>query len=310
MRSNFRFSRSFCYGRSPACFTDLYMRCRNVRFVLERNGRGRSTALTLKTISGDPECAIRVWKQQMMKQVWLTALFLSAATPCWPQSKAPVIETIAPDLNVILQSIEHAQQQNRAQFRPYQVTRQYKVFRADDKRPISEVTAQINFTPPDKKTYKITQASGNSRGEKIVRAILDQEADASKNSDDNQVSRRNYDFVFLRRENFGIIPEYVLLIIPKRKGKTLLLGQIWVDANTFRIRRIEGVPTKNPSIWIKNIHITMQFADERGVWMPVSFDAIASVRFVGQYTLTGVTVVIPNSASTAAEPAPGSHPHP
>ena len=113
---------------------------------------GHSTALTLKTISADPQCAIRVWKQQMMKQVWLMVLLLSAATPCWSQSKAPVIETVAPDLNVILQSIEHAQQQNRAQFLPYQVTRQYKVFRADDKRPISEVTAQINFTPPDKKT--------------------------------------------------------------------------------------------------------------------------------------------------------------
>jgi len=284
------------------------MRSRNVRVCTGTQWAGRSTALTLKTISADPQCAIRAWKQQMMKQVRLTVLFLSAATPCWSQSKAPVIETIAPNLNVILQSIEHAQQQNRAQFRPYQVTRQYKVFRADDKRPISEVTAQINFTPPGKKTYKITQASGNSRGEKIVPAILGQEADAAKNSDNSQASRTNYDFVFLRRENFGIIPEYVLLIIPKRKGKTLLLGQIWVDANTFRIRRIEGVPTKNPSIWIKNIHITMQFADVRGVWMPVSFDAIASLRFLGQYTLTGVTVVIPNSGSTAAEPAPGSHP--
>jgi hypothetical protein len=232
----------------------------------------------------------------MMKQVWLTVLFFSAATACWSQSQTPVIETIAPDLDVILQSIEHAQQQNRAQSRPYQVTRQYRVFRADDKRPISEVTAQINFTPPDTKTYRITQASGNSRGEKIVRAILDQEADAAKNSDNSQVSLRNYDFVFLRRENFGIIPEYVLLIIPKRKAKTLLLGQIWVDANTFRIRRIEGVPTKNPSIWIKNIHLTMQFADVRGVWMPISFDAIASVRFVGQYTLTGADVEMPTSS--------------
>lgn len=243
----------------------------------------------------------------MMKQNWLMILVLSATTACWSQSQTPVIETSAPDLDVILQSIEHAQQQNRAQLRPYQVTRRYQVFRSDDKQPTSEVTAQINFTPPDTKTFKITKASGNSRGEKIVRAILDQEAGAAKDSDDNQVSRRNYDFVFLRKENFGIIPEYVLLITPKRKAKTLLLGQIWVDANTFQIRRIEGVPTKNPSIWIKNIHITMQFADVRGMWVPISFDAIASVRFVGQYTLTGVDVEMPTS-SNAAHPAPPSHP--
>ena len=177
------------------------------------------------------------------------------------------------------------------------MARKYKVFRADDKQPISEVTAQISFTPPDMKAYKITQSTGNARGEKIVRAILDQESAAAKNSDNNQVSRRNYDFVFLRRENFGVVPEYVLLIIPKRKAKTLLLGQIWVDASTFRIRRIEGVPAKNPSIWIKNIHITIQFAELNGAWIPVSFDAIANVRLVGQYTLTGLNVEAPVSTT-------------
>ena len=124
------------------------------------------------------------------------------------------------------------------------------------------MTAQISFTPPD--VYKIIQASGNQRGEKIVRTILDQEIGAAMKSDNNQISRGNYDFAFLRRENFGVIPEYVLLIFPKRKAKNLLLGQIWVDANTFRIRRIEGVPIKSPSIWIKDIHVTSKPNARRG----------------------------------------------
>jgi len=234
-----------------------------------------------------------------MKPVWLAVLSMAATAVLWSQSQAPVIETTAPDLNAILQSIERTQQENPAQSRPYEVTRKYKVFRANDKQPISEVTTQISFTPPDTKTYKITQASGSPRGEKIVRAILDQETAAARKSDDNQVSRKNYDFAFLRRENFGVVPEYVLLIVPKRKAKTLLLGQIWVDATTFRIRRIEGVPAKNPSVWIKNIHITMQFAELNGAWIPVSFDAIASVRLVGQYTLTGLNVEAPSQPSTS-----------
>jgi len=249
-------------------------------------------------------CATRVWKRRTMKQVWLAVLLLTVRVPAWAQSPAPIIETTAPDLDATLNSIEIAQQQTPAQSRPYEVTRKYKVFRGNDKQPISEVTTQISFTPPDIKTYKITQASGSPRGEKIVRAILDQETAAAKNSDNNQVSRRNYDFAFLRRENFGVVPEYVLLIVPKRKAKTLLLGQIWVDASTFRIRRIEGVPTKNPSVWIKNIHITMQFAELSGAWIPVSFDAIASVRLVGQYTLTGLNVAVPAQASKENGPVP------
>ena len=164
------------------------------------------------------------------------------------------------------------------------------MFRGYDKQPISEITAQINFVPPGLKTDKITQARGNSRGERIVRELLDAEAESAKILHGNEIGRPNYDFVFLRQENFGLVPEYVLRIVPKRKDKYPLRGQIWVDANTFRIRRIEGVPAKNPSFWIKNIHITLQYAQLGGMWVPISFDASATVRLLGPYTLAGINI--------------------
>jgi hypothetical protein len=75
-----------------------------------------------------------------------------------------------------------------------------------------------------------------------------------------------------------------------RTNKYLLRGQLWVDASTFRIRRIEGVPAKSPSFWIKNVHITVQFAQLGNMWVPVSFEAVAAVRFLGQYTLAGLNI--------------------
>jgi hypothetical protein len=156
-------------------------------------------------------------------------------------------EIKSPDLNLILQRLEDIQHQDPAQARPYEVTREYKVLRGYNTQPTSEVMAQINFVPPDTKTYKIVQAKGDSRGERMVRELLDRETDSAKKVHSDEVSRTNYDFVFLRRENFGVVPEYVLSIVPKRKDKYLLLGQIWVDASTFRIRRIQGVPAKSPS---------------------------------------------------------------
>src|SRR5690349_20332352 len=100
-----------------------------------------------------------------MKHVWLAVLLLGATTvssshPFWSQAPWPLIETKAPDLDAILTSMERAQQQNPAQSRHYEITREYKVFRADDKQAVSEVTAQISFTPPDLKTYKITRTIG------------------------------------------------------------------------------------------------------------------------------------------------------
>jgi len=133
----------------------------------------------------------------------------------------------------------------------------------------------------------------------MVRQLLDRETDPAKTGRGSQISRMNYDFVFLRQEDFGFVPQYVLGIFPKRKDKNLLRGQIWVDASTFRIRRIEGVPAKSPSFWIKNVHITVQFAQLGGMWVPVSFDAVAAVRFLGQYTLAGLNIQSSESLSTA-----------
>jgi len=227
-------------------------------------------------------------------------LLLATTSFSQPISSGAGPETASPDLNLILQSLETVEQQNRARSRPYQVTRLYKAFRADDKQPSAEVTAQISFTPPATKTFQIMYASGNPRGARIVRDVLEQETAPASQGHNRDISRMNYDFVFLRQENFGLVPEYVLHIVPKLKEKGFILGHVWVDAKTFRIRRIEGVPARSPSIWIKDIHITVQFAEVNGMWIPVSFDAIATVRLLGRYTLAGLNVGARNLASSAS----------
>ena len=232
-------------------------------------------------------------------RLWLSGFLLLATLASSSQVTSSTAEIQSPDLNLILQRLEDIQHQDPAQSRPYEVIREYKVLRGYNTRPTSEVMAQINFVPPDTKTYKIIQAKGDSRGERMVRELLDRETDSAKRVHGDEVTRTNYDFVFLRRENFGVVPEYVLGILPKRKDKYLLRGQIWVDASTFRIRRIEGVPAKSPSLWIKGIHITLQYAELGGMWVPISFDAIATVRFLGEYTLAGRDIQAPDPLSTA-----------
>jgi hypothetical protein len=234
-----------------------------------------------------------------MQQIRLIVLRLlvtitSFSQPLVPRAQANLTSL---DLNLILQTLERVEQQNPARSRPYELTRLYQAFRADDKKPTAEITAQINFTPPDRKTFKILHASGNARGEKIVRNLLEQETEPVREGHDRDINRTNYDFVFIREEDFGLIPEYVLHIVPKRKERGLLLGHIWVDAKTFRIRRIEGVPAKSPSLWIKDSYITLQFAEVNEMWITVSLDAIATVRLLGRYTLTGVYVGARSPAS-------------
>jgi hypothetical protein len=230
-------------------------------------------------------------------------LSLLATTLVFPYSlRAQEAEARSPNLNLILDSLERTEEQNPALSQPYEVTREYKVFQEGDPMPVSVVTAQINFTPPDTKTFRITRTEGSQRGKRIVNTILMQEISSAKAGPRGDISRSNYDFAFLREQNFGEVPEYVLHIVPKRKEKGLLLGDIWVDANTYHIRQVVGVPLKNPSIWIENLHITVQFAEVNAMWLPVSVDAIATIHFLGIYTLSGLDVV--PSIANSSRPNP------
>jgi hypothetical protein len=232
------------------------------------------------------------WMAQNRYYLALLSLVATAwANPC--SLHAQEGKVALPNLNSILDSLERSEEQNLALSRPYEVTREYKVFHADDPNPVSDVTAQISFSPPDTKTFTITDAQGSPNGKKIISAVLEQEITSAKESHRGDINRSNYDFVFLREQDFGVVPEYVLHIIPKRKEKGLLLGDIWVDAKTYRIRQIIGIPLKTPSFWIKNLHITVQFAAVNGMWIAVSVDAIAAVRLLGIYTLAGHNLAPP-----------------
>ena len=233
-----------------------------------------------------------------MPKLWLSGFVLLATLAPPSQVISPTAKIKSPDLDLILHRLEDIQHQDPAQSRPYEVIREYKVLRGHNTQPTSEVLAQINFVPSDKKTFKIIRAKGDSRGERVIRQLLERETDSAKKVRNDEVTRTNYDFVFLRRENFGVVPEYVLKIVPKRKDKNLLRGQIWVDAETFHIRQIQGVPAKSPSFWITTLHLTMQFAPLNGTWVPVSFDAIATIRFLGEYTLAVLNIPSSESLST------------
>src|ERR1700723_1201289 len=94
--------------------------------------------------------------------------------------RAQEAKVAPPNLNSILDSLERTGEQNPANSRPHEVTREYKEFQGQDPKPISDVTAEISFTPPDIKTFKITDAQGSPRGKKIVSAILEQEVVSAK----------------------------------------------------------------------------------------------------------------------------------
>ena len=225
------------------------------------------------------------------------ALFLGVSGLAFAQGRSggsvPTVETI-------LSRMAQARAENRTHLRPYGVIRDYKLFGKERIATKAEVIADVTFVPPDVKRYAIRQANGMGLGEKIVRQMLEHETDIVKDYGSTDLTSDNYDFRFVREEELSGQRCYVLEMLPKRKGKTLLHGQIWIDAATYQLRRTEGEPGKAPSWWLKDSHIVLEYGDVGGMWLQTASESTANVRFVGPHTMVARDVEYKFSELTAS----------
>ncbi len=188
-------------------------------------------------------------------------------------------------METILARMAQARAENRTHLRPYSITRDYRLFGKEKLKTKAEVIADVTFVPPDLKQYAIRQANGMGLAEKIVRQMLEHETEIVKDYGSTDLTSDNYDFRFVREEELSGQRCYVLEMLPKRKGKTLLRGQIWVDATTYQLRRTEGEPGKAPSWWLRDSRIVLEYGDVGGMWLQTASESTANVRFVGPYTM-------------------------
>jgi hypothetical protein len=195
--------------------------------------------------------------------------------------------TTVPALQTILNRMAQTRAENRTHLRPYSVVRDYRLFGKEKQTTKAEVIADVTFVPPDVKHYAIRQANGMGLGEKIVRQMLDHETNIVKDYGSTDLTPENYDFRFVREEQLNGQHCYVLEMLPKRKGKTLLRGQIWVDATTYQLRRTEGEPGQAPSWWLRDSRIVLVYGEVGGMWLQTASESTANVRFVGRHTMVG-----------------------
>jgi hypothetical protein len=232
-----------------------------------------------------------------------TLLFAATAIA---QLSPPAVAAAHPDLNTIVDRMEQSALANRGHYRPYVLTREYLMYGGKvQEKPSSAVVAEITFVPPTTKEYKIVEASGSSRGEGVVRHILDSESKATATGNaPGAVSRKNYDFTYLGEGVLDGRRCYILGMQPKRKDKDLVIGRAWVDNQTFLVRRIQGQMAKLPSWWLKSVDVTLDFDEAGGMWLQTRTKAVAEVRVFGTHVLTAHAVKFQASDTVAQNAAP------
>jgi len=212
---------------------------------------------------------------------------------------AAALEDAPPDVATILARMVRAQAENRARMHAYMINRTYQVFGGEAKeKPKSEVTANIQFLPPNRKSYTIEQSSGGT-AEHVVRKALEKEVELSKTPSATAMNGENYKFELLGQETRDGVTSYVLGIQPRRDCKELLRGKVWVDKNTYLVHRVEGEPSKSPSFWVRSVHLVITFAENSGMWLQTSQVARANLRIAGMFTMVSRDEVVP--AESVAE---------
>ena len=224
-----------------------------------------------------------------------------------PSAAAPGASQ-SPDLQAIVQRVDQAARANRTHQRPYVLTREYRMYGEDVQKPSSEVVAEVNFVPPGTKDYKILESKGSSRGEGIVRHVLDDERKAAADREAaGAITSDHYDFEYLGEESLDKQDCFVLRIKPKHKDKTLIDGRAWIDKNTYLVRRVEGEMSKLPSWWLKSVHVVLTFANMDGMWMQDQTRAVAEVRIFGRHTFVSDTVKCRTGDTDAQRLGPKGH---
>lgn len=211
-------------------------------------------------------------------------------------------------LDQIVNQMTQAQAESRDRDLAYSITREYQLSAQGATSPSSQVVAEINFVPPSAKDYSIVKSEGSDRGKSIVRKVLDHESEMANHSDEHAVTARNYDFALLGRELVNGRDCYVLQLSPRRQAVELIRGKAWVDANSFSLRRMEGTPAKSPSMWIKNLTVTIDYDNVSGIWVATSTKAVADLRFAGTHVLTSRELDVRTAAVSARTRPPARVP--
>lgn len=185
----------------------------------------------------------------------------------------------------------------------YQGTRIYRVkYRGFPGSRDAEMIVDVKYRAPGTKEFTIRSATGAKLIiDRVFRKLLEAEqaATAADIQGRTALNNDNYDFTMVGYESTPFGSMYVLRVEPRTKDKFLYRGRIWVDSEDFAVIRLQGEPTKNPSIWTKDSELEQVYMKVSDFWLPALNRSISLIRLGGRAELT---IQYNNYQVTGADP--------
>jgi hypothetical protein len=125
----------------------------------------------------------------------------------------------------------------------------------------------------------IAEGGSNRIRERALASVLEKEVGAARGEEARRAafSRENYRYRVLASSWDDVRVE----LTPLREDVRLLKGSALIDSQSGDLRKVEGELARNPSFWIRDVHVARTYARVGSATLPVELVSTARVRMFG-----------------------------
>jgi hypothetical protein len=189
-------------------------------------------------------------------------------------------------LQQVVEKLEEKNAERASALREYSATRdysmQYSGFAGDH---MANMVVQMLYTAPASKTFTIVSQMGfRFIIEHVFKRLIEAEREATANPEIRrgmELTTENYDFSMAGYEHSPAGGRYVLNLTPRKKGRYLYRGKIWVDDKDFAVVQMKGEPAADPSFWIRETNVDLIYEKVGDFWLPAENHTESEMRLSG-----------------------------
>ena len=164
----------------------------------------------------------------------------------------------------------------------YSCLREYKLQNARFSKSAA-VLVRMTHRPGEGKHFTVLESSGFAKLTTVVEKLIATEIESSRaeGRTAHEIGPANYQGRRRGMTTIGGRTCYVLDITPKYKSRYLIVGTLYVDAESFGIVRLEGSTSARVSMWVGSPYITEEFSEIAGFWLPSHIRSVSSNVLLG-----------------------------
>jgi hypothetical protein len=148
-----------------------------------------------------------------------------------------------------------------------------------------EFELERRYTAPRSLAFKPLHYEGDGFVKtNVIARLLQSEVDHVQKDDPSTTALgpENYKFSHKNTAQVAGRTVHVFQVKPRKKRPGLFKGQIYLDACTGSLVRVEGRVVKSPSLFVKKIDFVQDYADVNGFTFPVRMHSEAKAALVGR----------------------------